>query len=88
MQDPPLDCQKFRLIGAIEQHAAFKISEIESRDMAAMIMYIVLALHFSVCRHIDACIDLKADHLFGAAAKQLLVAVGGFPSGIAERHIG
>ena len=88
MRDLPSDCRKFRLIGAIAQHAAFKIPEIESRDVAAMIMDIVLAPHFTVGRHIDASIDLKADHLFGCPAEQRLVGVRGFPPGIAESHIG
>ena len=88
MRNLPSDCRKLRFIGAITQFATFKISEINSRDMAAMIMDIVLAPHFTVCRQTDACIDLEADHLFGCPAEQRLVGVGNFPLGISERHIG
>ena len=76
MADRSANGRKIGLIGTVAKDAMLQILEIETGDMTAVIMDIVLAPHLAIGRQIDAGIDLQPDHLFGGTAEQRLVRLG------------
>ena len=73
--DGVLGRRKTSFIGAIAKHPVFQFVEIEARQMAAVIVDVILSPHLTVGRDVHAGVDLKVGHLPGGANEQRLVSL-------------